>query len=152
MSLFHHRIHPHKPVNVNEKHRQEQSESGLNQRIAVGMTHVFQSMWTFWGIVAWIVLWILANATIAHFDPMPWPLLLCLASVPQLPLMIVIMVGQGLLGRHQEIMAEEAFQTTTKSYQDIEQIMEHLAKQDKVLMAIAEKQGISLNQLLEDKS
>jgi hypothetical protein len=38
-----------------------------------------------------IVLWIAANATIVHFDPMPWPLLLCLASVPQLPLMIVMM-------------------------------------------------------------
>ena len=41
--------------------------------------------------------------------------------------MIVIMVGQGLLGRQQELQAEEQFKTTITSYHDIEQIMEHLS-------------------------
>ncbi|MDQ2716884.1 MAG: DUF1003 domain-containing protein [Chloroflexota bacterium] len=89
---------------------------------------------TFWLIMAWIVLWIIANATIVHFDPLPWPLLLCLASVPQLPLMIVIMVGQGLLGRKQELQSEEQFNTTQRTYHDIEQIMTHLTVQDEELL------------------
>ncbi len=130
MSLFKHEVHPHSPVNVNEQHRQEQREAGLNQRIAVGMTRLFSAMPTFWLILAWIALWIIVNATIAHFDPLPWPLLLCLASVPQLPLMIVIMVGQGLLGRKQELQAEEQFHFTEKTYHDTEQLIQHLHAQD----------------------
>jgi len=98
------------------------------------MTNVFQAMPTFWLIMTWIVLWIAANATIVHFDPLPWPLLLTLASVPQLPLMIVIMVGQGLLGRKQELQSEEQFNTTIKTYHDIEQITAHLSAQDDELL------------------
>lgn len=98
------------------------------------MTTIFQAMPTFWLIMAWIVLWIAANATIAHFDPRPWPLLLTLASVPQLPLMIVIMVGQGLLGRQQELQSEEPFNTTEKTYHDIKQVMQHLSEQDAELL------------------
>ena len=82
--------------------------------------------------------WIAANATIVRFDPIPWPLLLALASVPQLPLMIVIMVGQGLLGRKQELQAEEAYQTTLKSFHDVEQIMAHLDAQDEKILEILE--------------
>ncbi len=61
-------------------------------------------------------------------------LLLTLASVPQLPLMIVIMVGQGLLGRQQELQSEEQFNTTEKTYHDIEQVMQHLSQQDAELL------------------
>jgi hypothetical protein len=58
--------------------------------------------------------------------------------------MIVIMVGQGLLGRQQELQAEEQFKTTITSYHDIEQIMEHLSSQDEELV----KQTSMLIQLL----
>ena len=80
------------------------------------------------------MLWIVANATIVRFDPLPWPLLLALASVPQLPLMIVIMVGQGLLGRKQELQSEEQYNTTMKTYHDIEQVLQHLSAQDDELL------------------
>ncbi len=132
--LFCPQPHPHRPRNVNALFEAEQTAASLNQHVAVGMTKLFSSMTTFWLIAAWIVLWIAANATLAHFDPLPWPLLLCLASVPQLPLMIVIMVGQGLLGRRQELQAEEQFKTTQKTYHDIEQVMTHMCTQDEELL------------------
>jgi uncharacterized membrane protein len=132
--LFCPQPHPHRARNVNALFEAEQAAANLNQHVAVGMTKLFSSMTTFWLIALWIVLWIAANATIVHFDPLPWPLLLCLASVPQLPLMIVIMVGQGLLGRRQELQAEEQFNTTQKTYHDIEQIMTHLCTQDEELL------------------
>src|SRR5579872_4515461 len=132
--LFKPTLHPYKPRNVNLVHEAEKAAGGFNQKVAVSMTNVFQAMPTFWLIMTWIVLWIAANATIVHFDPLPWPLLLTLASVPQLPLMIVIMVGQGLLGRKQELQSEEQFNTTMKTYHDIEQIMEHLSAQDTELL------------------
>jgi uncharacterized membrane protein len=133
-SLFQHTLHPHQPVNVNLIFEAEKACGNLNQKVAVWMTEVFQAMSTFWLIMAWIVLWILANATLVHFDPLPWPLLLALASVPQLPLMIVIMVGQGLLGRQQELQSTEQFNTTIKTYHDIEQIMAHLSAQDEEIL------------------
>ncbi len=132
--LFHPQLHPHRPQNVNAVHDAEKRAGGFNQQVAMRMTTLFQAMPTFWLIMAWIILWIVANATILQFDPLPWPLLLALASVPQLPLMIVIMVGQGLLGRKQELQADEAFHTTQKIYHDIEQSMQHLAAQDDELL------------------
>lgn len=154
MTLFHHQPHQHQPRNINLIHEAEKAAGGFNKKVAVRMTAVFQAMATFWVILCWILLWIIGNATIWHFDPLPWPLLLCLASVPQLPLMIVIMVGQGLLGRKQELQADEQFNTTMSTYHDIEQIMQHLSAQDAellrqahMLMHLLEKNGITLQQL-----
>lgn len=133
-SLFREVLHPHRPRNVNVVFAAEKAAGNINRKVAVRMTTIFQAMPTFWLIMAWIVLWIAANATIASFDPLPWPLLLTLASVPQLPLMIVILVGQGLLGRQQELQSEEQFNTTEKTYHDIEQVMQHLSEQDAELL------------------
>lgn len=132
--LFKHTLYPYKPRNVNLVHEAEKAAGSFNQKVAVSLTNLFQAMPTFWLIMSWIVLWIIANATIVRFDPLPWPLLLTLASVPQLPLMIVIMVGQGLLGRKQELQSEEQFNTTIKTYHDIEQIAAHLSAQDDELL------------------
>ena len=66
----------------------------------------------------------------------------------------VIMVGQGILERQQELQADEQFRTTMSTYHDIEQIMQHLSAQDAellrhahMLMHLLEKSGISLQQL-----
>src|SRR5258708_16228099 len=133
-TLFTNTVNPNQARNVNLVLEGEKAAGNFNQKVGVGLTTIFQVMPTFWLIMAWIVLWIVANATIVRFDPLPWPLLLALASVPQLPLMIVIMVGQGLLGRKQELQSEEQFNTTMKTYHDIEQIMNHLSAQDEELL------------------
>jgi uncharacterized membrane protein len=137
-TLYEHIKHLHTPRNVNAVQKTEQASGNFNQSVAIGMTRFFQSMPTFWLILAWIVLWMLANLTLIHFDPMPFPLLLALASIPQLPLMVVIMIGQGVLGRHAELQADEAFQTTQRSYHDIEQIILHLDAQDSKILEILE--------------
>ena len=153
--LFHHTPYPHQPQDVNIIFEAEKSAGNFNQKVAVGMTELFQAMPTFWLIMLWIVLWIVANATIVRFDPLPWPLLLALASVPQLPLMVVIMVGQGLLGRRQELQATEQYNTTIKTYHEIEQIISHLAAQDQeilrqteMLVHLLQANGISPEQFL----
>ena len=158
-SLFHPTLHAHRPRNVNLLFEAEKVAGDFNQKVAIGLTQVFQAMPTFWLIMAWIVVWILANATIVHFDPLPWPLLLALSSVPQLPLMIVIMVGQGLLGRKQELQAAEQYETTMKIYHDIEQIMKHLSSQDEellrqtqMIMHLMQTNGIALEPFLSSES
>jgi uncharacterized membrane protein len=136
-TLYEHVPHEHVTRNVNRVAETEQMSASFNRKIAVGMTHLFSSMWTFWIIVFWIALWVTESFLVPTFtDKMPWPMLLALASVPQLPLMIVIMVGQSVLGRKQELQAEEAFLTTQKTYHDIEQMMLHLDKQDEAILQI----------------
>ena len=110
--------HFHQPRNINYLHKAEIKAGSLNRRVAVGMTEMLSAMPTFWLVLSWIVLWIVANATIAHFDPLPWPLLLCLASVPQLPLMIVLLVSQNEQGRHHELQADEQYHMTQKICHD----------------------------------
>jgi uncharacterized protein YaaN involved in tellurite resistance len=71
--------------------------------------------------------------------------------------MIVIMVGQGLLGRKQELQADEQFRTTMSTYHDIEGIMKHLVAQDAellrhahMLIHLLEKNGVSIQQLASE--
>ena len=127
------------PHNVNALHKAEQAAAGINQRVAIGMTRLFSSMLTFWLILVWIVGWIVLNVLPFGWDRLPWPLLLALASVPQLPLMIVIMVGQAVLGRHQELQADEMYHTSQQSYHDIEEIMKHLDAQDSQMLDILKR-------------
>ena len=115
--------HLHTPRNVNLLHQEEHDHASLNQRIAVFITQIMSSMATFWLILAWIVFWIVANVTITRFDPLPFPLLLALASIPQLPLMAVIMIGQSVLARHQELQSDEQYKFVVKSYEDTERII-----------------------------
>lgn len=154
-----HVFHVHPPRNVNVMFEAEKAAAGFNQRVAIALTRLFSAMPTFWLILSWIVLWIVANATIVHFDPLPWPLLLCLASVPQLPLMIVIMVGQNLLGRQQELQAEEQFNTTMKTFEDIKYIIIHLQmqkeeseRQTQMLRSMLQAAGITPEQLAAGSS
>ena len=56
MTLFHHQPHQHQPRNVNALHEAEKAAGGFNQKVAVGMTGVFQAMPTFWVIIIWITL------------------------------------------------------------------------------------------------
>ncbi len=150
-TLYEHIPHPHFARNVNRLAKKEQQSANFNQKIAVGMTKLFSAMPTFWLILAWIALWIVINSRVAHFDPLPFPLLLALASIPQLPLMIVIMVGQSVLARHQELQAEEQFATSQHSFHDIEQIVQHLDRQDQELLKqddVLSKQNDMMLQIL----
>src|SRR5260370_16898256 len=77
----------------------------------------------------------------------------------QLVLLPVIMVGQNVLGRKAELLADEQFRTTMSTYHDIEEIMQHLSAQDaellrlpKMLIYLLEKNGISLQQLDSEAS
>lgn len=133
MSLFQHQRHPHKPVNVNEKHRQEQCEAGINQRIAVMLTKCVGSMecaYIFTGIAIIGLLGLLNLLNPIVYLLMQW----LSQQFLQLVLLSVIMVGQSVLGRKQAMQADEQFNFTEKSYHDIEQIMTHLSKQDDELL------------------
>jgi len=151
--LFHHDPHRHVPVNVNAVQKEEQEEGGFNTLLAVWLTQHVGSMWTAYTFVILAVIGLFA--ILGLLSPIV-ALLVAWTSqtLIQLVLLPVIMVGQNVLGRKSELLAEEQFKTTMSTYHDIEEIMKHLSAQDsellhqtKMLIHLLEKNGITLQQL-----
>ena len=147
--LFHHDPHRHPPTNVNEVQKAEQQ--GFNTRLAVWLTRNVGTM-----ACAYLFAVIGIAGLIGAFTNNA-SLVLIFGSISsyflQLVLLPVILVGGNVLNRHQELQAEETFQTSQQSFHDIEQIMQHLSAQDaellrhaKMLEQLLEKNGISLQQ------
>ena len=127
------RVERHEPENVNEKHN---STLKLQDRIALSITTAIGTMYAVYFFAIFMAGWMLWQGFITHkpFDPYPFAFLLFLGNIVQLLLMPLIMVGQNIQGRHAEIRSEEEYKTTTTSYHDIEQILDHLDAQDKELL------------------
>ena len=148
--LFHHQPHEYQPRNVNEVQKAELQ--GFNTRLAVWLTRNVGTM-----ACAYLFAVIGIAGLIGAFTNNA-SLVLIFGSISsyflQLVLLPVILVGGNVLNRHQELQAEETFQTSQHSFHDIEQIMQHLSAQDaellrqaKMLIHLLEKNGISLQQL-----
>jgi uncharacterized membrane protein len=130
MRLYEHKLHPYVPQNVNKQHKAEQ---GLNTRIAIRLTHSVGSMWTAYLFIILAVVGLLGILGIIS------PIVALLVAwtsqtLIQLVLLPVIMVGQNVLGRKSELQADEAYQTTMKTYHDIEQVLKHLEAEDAELL------------------
>jgi len=132
-SLFKHNPFPHKPRNVNELQKEEQAAAGFNTAIAVFLT---TRVGTMWAAYSFAVLAIVGLLAILGVLPPLIALLIAWGSQTfiQLVMLPIIMVGQNVLGRKSELQADEAFNTTMKTYHDIEEIMQHLAAQDAELL------------------
>lgn len=127
--LYTHIPHWHKPRNVNEVHRDEQ---GFNVRLAVWLTNHVGTMVTayiFTGIGIGSLVGVFTNNTF---------LALLFGSISsyllQLVLLPVIMTGQNVLSRKQEMQIDEMDATSQHSFHDIEQVAQHLGTQDDELL------------------
>jgi|GEM_PF-980323 len=137
--LFTHIRHPYVPRNVNHVHAAERQS--FNQRLAVIITRGFGTMWAFYALVAWMLVWMtLATVGIWVFrnDRYPFPFLLFCSNLIQLWALPVLAVGQAVLGRKAELQADETYQSTLRILHDSEQIMHHLAAQD--VEAVAQRE------------
>lgn len=130
MILHKHIARPHKVFNPNMLHEAEKAGAGLNQQIALALTKTVGTMLCAYGFLCLALLGLpnLFPAVVAQW--VQWTS----QTLIQLVMLSVIMVGQGLLGRKQEIQSEEQFKATLNSYHDIEQIMQHLEAQDAELL------------------
>ena len=152
-ALFDHEHHPYQPRNVNLLHEAEQKAAGVNTKIAVTLTKSAGTMWTAYTFMALAVVGLMA--ILGLLSPIVALLVVWISQTfLQLTLLPIIMVGQNVLGRKSELQAEEQFNTTMSSYNDIEHIMQHLSAQDaellrhtRMLIHLLEKNGISLEQL-----
>ena len=151
--LFHHEPHMYQPRNVNLLHEAELAASGFNTRGAVALTRGVGTMWTAYTFAVLAIIGLFA--ILGVLTPLVALLVAWVSQTfIQLVLLPIIMVGQNVLGRKSELLAEEQFNTTISTYHDIEQIMQHLLAQDAellrhghMLMHLLEKSGISLQQL-----
>jgi len=148
--LFRHepRPHPISPQKITIT-KAEQALNGFNMKLAVVITKGLGTM-----ICAYIFS-ILAIIGFPGFNATPTQYVQWLSQTfIQLVALSVLAVGQQVLSKQSELMAEEQYHTTMNSYHDIEQIMQHLYAQDsellrqgKMLVHLLEKNGISLQQL-----
>jgi uncharacterized membrane protein len=138
MPLYQHVPHEHKVRNVNKAHEAELAAAGFNTRLAVGLTKSVGTMWTAYIFTTLSVIGLLG--LLGLLNPFVFLLTTWISQqFLQLVLLPVIMVGQNVLGRKAELLAEEQFTTTQETYHDIQQIMEHLNAQDEKILEIAEK-------------
>ena len=144
---YRHVPHSHQPKNVNEVHAQGQLS--LNDKIAVFITRIVSTMQTTY------IFAILAIIGFPGFNATPTQYVQWVSQTfIQLVALSVLAVGQQVLSKQGELMAQEQYHATINSYHDIEQIMQHLCAQDaellrhaKMLEHLLEKNGISLQQL-----
>ena len=131
--LYQYEKHPHLPRNINIAHTDEQQAGGFNATFAVWLTKHVGSMWTAYSFAILGIVGLLA--ILGVLSPIVALLIAWVSQTfLQLILLPIIMVGQNVLGRKSELMAEEQFNTTIKTYHDIEQIMAHLSAQDNELL------------------
>ena len=129
MSLYEHVPHPHQPHNVNCLIEAEHAVAGFNDRLAVWITQGLGSM----ACAYLFALLALIGFPGWHSTPQQYVQWVSQTFI-QLTALSVLAVGQSILSRHAELMAEEQYQTTIKSYHDLEQIVAHLKAQDAELL------------------
>jgi uncharacterized membrane protein len=112
--------------------------AGVNGKIAAWLTQRLGSMWAFYasaGIqLAWIVL---AEAGVQRFDPYPFAFMTFLSTLAQLIFMIVIMVGQDVLGRAADRRSEQTFLDAEAILHECGRMEARLAAQDRIIDSLA---------------
>ena len=109
----------------------------VNDRIAAWLTQRLGTMWAFYLAagtqVAWIVL---AQAGIQRFDPYPFAFMSFLSTLAQLIFMIVIMVGQDVLGRAADRRSEQTFLDAEAILHECQRMKARLTAQDRIIASL----------------
>jgi uncharacterized membrane protein len=120
-------------------------------KAAVWITDKVGTMGFFLTIFTWTVLWlgwnILAPKELQFDPPVGFVLWLFISNLIQILLMPLIMLGQNIQGRHAEARAEFDLNVNVKAEKEVETILFHLERQNRMLMALLEKQGIAIEEL-----
>jgi uncharacterized membrane protein len=127
-----------KPIpNINIDHRQRLTKM---EYVALWITEYVGTMGFFLAIFVWTILWLSWNMFAPYslrFDPFPaFVLWLFISNMLQIFLMPLIMIGQNLQGKHAEARAESDFEVNVKAEREIETILLHLEKQNKLILEI----------------
>ena len=118
--------------NVNDQHQESMSGS---ERFAIWITGKIGTMGFFYIIFIWTLSWLLWNAfapQTLRFDPYPaFVLWLFLSNMIQIFLMPLLMIGQNIQGKHQELLAENDFEVNQHSAKSIAILLEKIEELNK---------------------
>ena len=130
--LYTHIPHPPVPAKVTIGRRQGKALTGFNMKIAVAVAK---------GLGTMICAYIFAILAIIGFPGFGATIRsTCNGYRKRLSNLshfrVLTVLGQRVLSKHGELMAEEQYNTTISTYHDIEQIMQHLSAQDAELFDV----------------
>jgi uncharacterized membrane protein len=127
-----------------ERHRVQPPPQALDQvvsvngRIAARLTQLLGSMWAFYlsalTQVAWIVL---AEAGVQRFDRYPFLFMTFLSTLAQIIFMVVIMVGQDVLGQAANRRSEQTFLNAEAILHECRRMKTRLTAQDRVIDSLS---------------
>jgi uncharacterized membrane protein len=124
---------------------------GNLNRLAVWITEHVGTMSFFLAILVWTILWLgwnlIAPARLQFDPPMGFVFWLFISNMIQILLMPLIMVGQNIQGKHSEARAEHDLDVNVKAEQEIEMVLHNLEHQNDLLIAMLEKQGMTLDEV-----
>jgi uncharacterized membrane protein len=126
--------------NVNVIHRARLTRL---DKLALFITEKIGTMGFFFIIFAWTIIWLGWNVIAPknlRFDPYPaFVLWLFISNLIQIHLMPLIMIGQNIQGKHEELRSEHDFETDKKAEKEIETILNHLEKQQTLMLEILKR-------------
>jgi uncharacterized membrane protein len=150
ISLVESRPHPWIRLHrVEEPARASDQAVSVNGRLAAWLTRRMGSMWAFYAAAVFQLAWMgLAQARVLRFDPYPFPFLLFLSSLVQLVFMLVIMVGQEVLGQAADRRSEQTFLNGEAILYECDRMQEHLTAQDRLIVSLCNYMGSHVADLL----
>ena len=112
-------------------------------KVAVLITNRVGTMGFFIAIFIWTISWLSWNslAPVAmRFDPFPaFVLWLFISNMIQIFLMPLLMIGQNLQSKHSETRAENHYEVSIKTEEEIDTIIKHLENQNELLEELLKK-------------
>jgi uncharacterized membrane protein len=128
-----------------QQHRVEQPPQArdqavsVNGRIAAWLTRRLGSMWAFYAAGATQLIWMgLAVLHVQRFDSFPFAFMTFLSSLAQLVFMLVIMVGQEVLGRAGDRRSEQTFLDAHAILYECERMKARLSAQDRIIASLCD--------------
>ena len=143
-----------KPLrNVNREFAEKMTKL---DRFALWITTRVGTMGFFSIIFLWTALWLgwnlLAPAELRFDPPMGFVFWLFISNMIQILLMPLIMVGQNVQGRRAEIRSENDFEVNVRAEKEIGIILQHLEYQNAILIALLERAGGDIDEVLAGKT
>jgi uncharacterized membrane protein len=128
--------------------REASKNLSVLDRLACWITDRVGTMGFFLIVFVWTFVWLAWNLLVPRnlqFDPpMAFVFWLFISNLIQLLLMPLIMVGQNVQARHSELRADNDLEVNVRAEQEIEVVLQHLEYQNKLLIAMVEKLGVTL--------
>ncbi|WP_429419086.1 DUF1003 domain-containing protein [Nocardia sp. GAS34] len=109
-----------------------------NQRIAAWLTTRLGNVWAFYLAAGTQVVWVLSAVLgLQHFDRYPFAFMSFLSTLAQLLFMIIIMVGQDVLGRAGDRRSEQTYLDAEAILYECRRMKARLSAQDRIIDSLA---------------